>query len=300
MTPSSTLASHTAAPWTAELLASLDWLRLSELLRAVATHAGCLLGDSRVEADGSVQFVMLEHMGTAHQRYSIARTSPWNQWAAQPAMVETFAQQLQQIPERPRGVLVAPAGYSTAAQAAALSCGIELVDGAKLCTTLLAMPAERSQFYFTLTTSGDYTTPACPLCRKKLVQVLLPAKTAPRELIYRGSAILSEPVHCEKLIIEREAQIVFLDEVHVKELLVRGYGSGHFICDGPITLEAGARLEGSLLARSGSIHLQAEMLADAQILGDAQHPHSPLRAAWAWRCKNATSTCRKIFFEPHG
>ena len=49
--------------WTPELIASLDWLRVAELVRAIAAHSGCELARSVVLQDGSVAFAMISVIG---------------------------------------------------------------------------------------------------------------------------------------------------------------------------------------------------------------------------------------------
>jgi hypothetical protein len=285
--------------WTAELILSLDWLRLNELLRAVATHAGCVLGESRFDADGSVQFAMVEQPHTAQQRYSLVRMAAWNEWAAKPMTMAMFAKQLRRMPERARGIFVAPAGFSNAALTMAMQHHIETISAAKLAQTLNALPAERSAFYLSLTVTGAYHTPSCPCCKKKLIQKAKAPIAPLQEWVCKSSAILSDALHCERLIIESGAEVTFLEDVHVKELVIRGYASGHFICDGDMKMEAGSRLEGKLLARSGSIHAKAELLAEAEIIEDDEQPLSPFIASWSWQCASGHAACQKIQFEPH-
>lgn len=285
--------------WTAEFIQSLDWLRLSELLRAVATHAGCVLGESRIGADGSVQFAMVEHPHTPQQRYSLVRTAAWNEWGAKPMSVAIFAKQLRQMPERARGIFVAAAGFSNAALTLAMQHQIEAISAAKLAQTLNALPMERSMFYLSLTQTGAYNVPTCPCCKKKLVQKPKAPIAPLQEWACKSSTIISEAVHCERLIIERDTEVTFLEDVHVKELVVRGYATGNIVCDGDVSMEAGSRLEGKLLARSGTIHAKAELIAEAEIIEDEEQPLSPFIASWSWQCTSAHVSCQKIQLEPH-
>ncbi|HYF35654.1 MAG TPA: hypothetical protein VD994_10220, partial [Prosthecobacter sp.] len=66
-TPLLPLRAAAAEPigWSPELIASLDWLRVAELARAIAEYHGCELAQSCVLADGSLLFGMLEQPQSA-------------------------------------------------------------------------------------------------------------------------------------------------------------------------------------------------------------------------------------------
>ena len=147
--------------WSPELIASLDWLRLAELARAIASNAGCELGGSRVFEDGSVLFAMFEEPKSAQPRRVLVKLLAWNDWCATPQMVETFAQDVRSTRDA-RGVLIAPGGFTPAASHAAAEHHIEPVDAARLCGTLKSMAEERSDFFHVITTAGDFSAPTCP------------------------------------------------------------------------------------------------------------------------------------------
>ena len=113
--------------WSAELIACLDWARLSELARAIATQAGCELSGSRIMPDGAVLFGMIEEPRSVKARRAIVKTTPWNEWGATPETVQRFAQEVRTARDT-RGILIAPAGFSPAALSTAQELRIEAVD----------------------------------------------------------------------------------------------------------------------------------------------------------------------------
>ncbi len=156
--------------WSVEEIACLDWLRIAELLRAMAAHAGCELGGSRVFPDGSVLFAMVERPKSPHPQRALVRIAPWNEWGATPGLVTNFSREVAAA-RNARGVLVAPGGYSTSARHLASEHRIEAVDAAQVVAALQTLPREQNRFFRTITLAGDATAPTCPVCLRKLTRV---------------------------------------------------------------------------------------------------------------------------------
>jgi len=85
-------------------------------------------------------------------------------------------------------------------------------------------------------------------------------------------------------------------------MLVRGHVSGDFICEGPVTLERGATLAGTVAARSVDVQDGAEILGQFRILDGITDALTQLAPTWFWRCLNDSgkAQCRNVLFEPHG
>jgi hypothetical protein len=292
--------------WNPESVASLDWYRLAELLRAIAANAGCQLGPSRVNPDGSVQFAMLgEGEGASAQR-SLVRLSAWNQWGATPESVSQFAWEVGRIRERTHGILVAPGGATPAAFARASELGIEIVDVAKLCRTLHSLHPEQANFFHELTLSGDCTSPTCPVCLRKLTKVQQTAASGPlrrpAELTYQVSAVVPEPVDCDRLEVLEGCEVTFLQEVRARQAVtVYGHVSGDFICMGVMTLMPGSALCGTVAAKGFDVRDGASFRGESRILDTVRDPVNLLQPSWYWRCQNPAGNheCRGIVFEPH-
>ena len=147
--------------WTPELIASLDWLRVGELARAVAEYHGCELAQSCVLADGALLFGMVEQPRTAQPQRALVKLAGWNEWGASAEKVSEFGREVQ-MAGNARGIFIAPGGFSPAALMAAQEYRIETVDAAALCRVLEGMPEERSEIMHNIATAGHYTTPSCP------------------------------------------------------------------------------------------------------------------------------------------
>lgn len=300
---------HTVVPakeWLPDAVASLDWYRLAELLRAIAVNAGCQLGPSRVNPDGSVQFAMLAEPKSANPRRSLVRLSAWNQWGATPESVSSLAWEVRRIRESTYGILVAPGGCTPAGQARASELGIEIVDSTKLCRTLQSLQPEQANFFHELTLSGDCNTPTCPVCLRKLTQVQQRAPDGPfhrpAELIYQVSTVVPEPIDCDRLEVLPGCEVTFLHEVRAQSaMVIHGHVSGDFICLGSLTLMPGATLAGTVAAKGFDVRDGASFQGQSRILDNVRDPVTFVQPSWFWRCQNPAGTleCRKVVFEPH-
>lgn len=290
--------------WSPELIARLDWLRLAELARAIAANAGCELGGSRVMEDGAVLFAMFEQPKSAQPRRALVKLVAWNEWSATPTVVENFANEVQSA-RNARGVLIAPGGFTPAASHAAAEHQIEPVDAARLCNTLKMLPEERSDFFHVITTTGDFSTPSCPVCLKKLSrhEQTSAAETRPihSEFVFQSSAIVAEPVVCRRLEITPNIEVQFLHEVRAHEIVVNGNATGDFVCDGRLTLGPSATLTGTVAARSVDVRDGGELIGQARIIEGELQPVKAVRRRWTWTCHNPAGkpNCARIIFEPH-
>lgn len=292
--------------WSPELIASLDWLRVAELLRAIAAHAGCELGPSRVQVDGSVQFAMVEHPKTPHERRVLVKLVAWNHWGATPEAVQLFEQELGRIREECRGILVAPDGFSPAALSRGQGLQIETVDAVQLHSILTRLRPEQADFFFSVTTAGACRVPTCPVCLRKLSRVEQPATRAvsavPGEMVFQSSTLVPDPVVCGRLEVMRHCEVTFLHEVRAREMVVHGHASGDFVVEGGFILHPGGTLEGTVAARSVKVHDGGELRGQFRILDGVTESMTRSAPKWFWRCLNDSGreACRNVVFEPHG
>ncbi len=289
--------------WTAELIAGLDWLRLAELARAVASNAGCELGGSRVFEDGSVLFAMFEQPRSVNPQRALVRLVSWNEWSATPHIVESFAREVQTARDA-RGVLIAPGGFTNAALHTATEHGIEAVDAMRLATTLRSLPDEQSDFFHVITTAGDSSSPSCPVCLRKMTrhqQAVADTLQPQNEYVFQSSTIVAEPMHCRRIEVLRGCEVQFLHEVRAREIVIHGHVVGDFVCEGPLTLESGATLSGTVSARAVNVRDGAELLGQARILEGDLQPIVSSRPRWFWICENPMGkpACRRVVFDPH-
>lgn len=285
--------------WSAELIAGLDWVRLSELARALAAEAGCELAGSRAMADGSVLFGMIEQPKSAHPSRALVKLTPWNEWGATSGTVERFAKEVATAKDA-RGILIAPAGFNTAALHAAQQHRIEAVDAAALNAALMALPPDRRDFLFVTITAGDAITPTCPLCQQKLRREDQSPLPLPSRVI-EASGIVADAVLCERLEVAPDCEVTFLSEVRTRSFVNSGQVKGDFICHGAVTLEPGATLSGTVAARSLDVRKGAELLGQFRILEGDLEPLVRQTQRWQWRCagESGRAACCNIAFEPH-
>lgn len=290
--------------WSAELIASLDWLRLAELARAIASNAGCELGGSRVFEDGSVIFAMVEQPQSPKPRKALVKIVSWNEWSATPQTVEAFVRELRTA-RNARGIFVAPGGFTNAALHAASEHGIETVDAARLAATLKSLPAEQSDFFHVITTAGDFAAPSCPVCLGKLTRHSSSAASdlaAPAsEYIFQASAIVADPILCRRLEVRPNCEVQFLHEVRAAEIVIHGHVTGDLVCEGPLHLEDGATLNGTVAARAVNVHHGAELLGQARILEGELQPVMSAKPRSFWLCDNplGKAACKAVMFDVH-
>lgn len=285
--------------WTPELLASLDWIRLSELARALAAEGGCELAGSRVLPDGSVLFAMLERPYTARPQRALVKIAPWNEWGATPQTVERFAKEVSTARDT-RGILIAPAGFSTAAIHTAREHRIEAVDAAALHAALRGLPSEKSDFLYVVATAGDCSTPTCPVCQKKLQKVQLQVMSLPSRTI-DADGLVAEQIVCDSLVIAEGCEVTFLQEVLACSIEVRGRAEGDFLCQGPVTLHESGTLSGKVAARSLFVRDGGQLLGQFRILEGKVESLVRQVTRWHWACRNADGEdgCAQVQFEPH-
>lgn len=290
--------------WTAELITSLDWLRLAELARAVASHAGCELGGSRVFDDGSVIFAMFEQPKSAWPRRALVKIVAWNEWGATPRTVEHFAREVRTA-RNARGILIAPGGFSSSARSAASEHQIEPVDAARLAATLNSLSEEHSDFFHAITTAGDFSAPSCPMCLKRMTRRqqdgFADVPPATSDYVFQASAIVAEPVICRRLEVLPDCEVQFLREVRAHDMIVHGHVRGDFVCEGLLTLDKGATLNGTVAARAMDVRDGGELLGKARIIEGELQPVVPPKPRWFWVCENPVDRpqCKRIVFEPH-
>lgn len=284
--------------WSPELVASLDWARLSELARGIATEAGCEVAGSRVMPDGAVLFGMLEQPKSAKPRRAMVKIAPWNEWGATPETVRKFADEVSTARDT-RGILIAPAGFNPAALRTAQERRIEAVDAVAMDAALQALHEDKREFLLAMIAKGDFSTPTCPVCLRKLRRVEQERLTLPSRII-DTVGLFADPVLCDQLEIARGCDATFLQEVRARSITVSGHAAGDFVCEGPVTLRAGGTLSGTVAARSLNVQDGGELLGQFRILGGELGSFVKPTVRWDWRCGGTENKrCAAVIFEPH-
>ena len=287
------------AGWSPELIAGMDWARVSELARAIATEAGCEVAGSHFMPDGAVHFGMIENPKSAKAGRAMVKIVPWNEWGATPETVQKFAQEVGTA-RNVRGILIAPGGFSPAALRMAQELRIEAVDAAGLDAAVRALPGDKSDFLFVVTTAGDFTTPSCPVCMKKLKRVEQEAFELPSRL-FDMDGLVADYVMCDQLDVAAGCEVTFLHEVRARSIVVLGQVSGDFVCEGPVILESGGTLSGTVAARSLVVRDGGQLLGQFRILEGELGSFVKPAVRWHWRCagEDGKRECAWVIFEPH-
>lgn len=287
------------AGWSPELIACLDWARISELARALAVEAGCELAGSRIMPDGAVLFGMIEEPKSAKARRALVKTASWNEWGATPETVQRFAQEVRTARDT-RGILIAPAGFSPAALSTARELRIEAVDAVALDAAVRGLPSAKSDFLFVVAAAGDFATPSCPICMKKLQRIEQESPEL-RSRTIDTDGLIADYVVCDRLEVAAGCEVTFLQEVRARTITVAGHASGDFVCEGPVTLERGGTLSGTVAARSLEVRDGGELLGQFRILEGKLGSFVKPVVRWHWRCAGADgqSQCAGVIFEPH-
>ena len=295
---------YVAKKWSPELIMSLDWKRLAEISRAMASTAGFELGPTEIQIDGRADFEMIAR-GGKHVHRAHVRLTAWDQWMASVDAMEDFKKRMKTTGVK-HGIFIAPGGFTPAAKNAAGSLGIELVDAQSLAAQLNALPAQHSDFFFDIGTAGDASTPSCPVCLAPL-KATQEVAAKPKELqastdiSYRTSDIVAEAVAARRIEIARNCEVHFLREVRAHDVIIHGVAAGDFICDGCMLLNPGAVLNGTVAARSVLVRPGAELNGETRILEGPLPNLRPSAPLTVWRCANARGieNCKAVKFLPH-
>ena len=295
---------YVASKWSPELIVSLDWKRITEIARAMASTAGFELAATQLQTDGRADFEMTAR-GLDPKHRARVRLTPWDQWTASGDSIRDFAQTMKEASVK-HGIYIAPGGFSPAAQNAASAAGIEVVDALALALQLNALPPAHSDFFFEIGTAGAASVPSCPVCLSQLK--LMPDTVAshdethgPPDISYRTSDIIADAVVARRVEIVRDCEVQFLREVRARDVIVHGVAAGDFICEGAMLLNPGAVLTGTVAARSVLVRPGAELHGETRILDGPLPNLHPTAPVIVWRCSNpcGLDKCKTVRFVPH-
>jgi hypothetical protein len=291
--------------WTSELLGRLDWMKIVELVRALAVAGGCELGGTRIWPDGMAEFPMTQGKGGTAETKLVTRLAAWNRWSASVRCIETFAADLAARREG-RGVYLAPGGVSPSAVSEAARRGIDVLDAEALAAALNALPGRHSKFFHERTLAGNPFVPSCPVCLRSLshsVEANTSGASAPvrPDLSYHRNDVVAERVVARRIEILRKCEVHFIREVRAHDVFVQGMAIGDFLCEGALVLDQGAVLCGNVAARSVVVRPGGELRGETRILPAAVALAERSPVAWLWGCANMPKQegCGEVGFVPH-
>ncbi|MCE9518822.1 MAG: restriction endonuclease [Verrucomicrobia bacterium] len=290
--------------WTGEVIAGLDWMRITQLTRALSTSYGFKLGKTTLSADGQTDFVITRGDAPVEDG-TLVRLTRWNQWMAAGECLMQLTAELEHR-QMQHGMFISPGGFTPAARLIAEKSGIELLDSEMMALRLNELPAQHRDYFFNLATAGEATSPSCPICLRTLKLVddrstgLMNRPHLP-EIRYAGSDIIGVPIRARRVEVLPYCEVQFLQEVRTGELIVHGRVTGDFVCEGSVVLHPGALLKGSVAAKSVIVRPGADMLGETRILNGKPESFGKSRPVWLWRCEtpNPMPGCELVEFLKH-
>lgn len=290
--------------WTADVISSLDWKRIAELARALASASGFVIGKTKVPTSGAAEFVM-QQAQDANAR-SLVRLAPWNRWMASTDCIRDFVEALAREPTGTHGIYIAPGGFAETAVLVARHHGIEMVDAWGLASRLNDLPQEHRNFFFETGMSGDVHTPSCPVCLHPLTLITGAVESSGDvdqmpELTFKGHVIVGDLVRARRVEVQSASEVQFLHEVRARDVVVHGIAMGDFHCHGSLVLYPGSTLYGRVAARSVDVRDGAELVGETTILDHLPTASENQPQVSLWRCKNpdAKPRCFAVAFSPH-
>lgn len=153
--------------WTLQVLKDLEWKRFEEVCEGFWKAKGY---DARLTgpgSDGGVD-VILPDKQDATKIFAVMQCKSWSSWVGvEPVRAlwgakDHFGAKM--------AIFYGLSGFSDDAKVFASGKHLVLVDGPELLKQILALPTERHRSLLMQVTTGDYRTPSCAKCEKKMVK----------------------------------------------------------------------------------------------------------------------------------
>ena len=280
--------------WTVECLRRLDWKRWQALAVAVLERNGYSVTPERVRPDGTRLFSLSR--GADAPTDSILLLSG-------ALTAELGTTELNLLREEMEGEAVAHGVLATvwpvspAIAAQAMASRIMVIDGDGFLANVRERTAPDLADLAILATDGDWTTPSCPICGRKMK----PSNdsegqglSAHPDLTFAGSETVSHRVRASTINVLPGAAVAFAAPVVASKLIVGGIIEGDFLIDGAVIVEPDSILRGRVTARSIDAREGAELDGEASIVSAAAlRGMMPPEPANLWICQGYPQ-CRGI------
>lgn len=297
-------AGSASLKWTPEIIAGLDWQRLLQLARALASTGGFHLTASIIDVAGGADFTMSSGMALDRKKI-LVRLAQWNRWMASEDCLECFTSHIR-AQNVHNGVFIAPGGFSPEAKVLGKKAGVELVDAEMLSERLNLLTAAHRSAFQNIGITGDSTTPSCPICMKRLKKgendplPVLDYLELP-DVVYRSDDVVPAPVLARSFEVRCHCDVRFLSEVRAQHMEINGTAEGDFLCEGTLVLNDGAVLRGTVAARSVLVRPGAQLEAETRIMEGSLKLRVASDSNWVWHCTNpeGKEPCKVVRFTPH-
>ncbi len=152
--------------WSLDLLNELEWKRFEEVVSEYYTFLGYRSEVTRMGADGGVD-VILYQQGEETPAI-IVQCKSWSQKVGVKAIRELFG--VMAADQIGYGVFATTSGYTQEAIDWADGKRLQLLSGEDLVSSFNQLPQDQRKSLLASATEGDYSTPTCPSCNKKMVK----------------------------------------------------------------------------------------------------------------------------------
>ncbi len=152
--------------WSAELLSALEWKRFELVCAGLFDRLGFATRIATKGADGGVDIHL--YRPPAEQAVAIVQCKAWT---GNSKVGVRYIRELHGVMASMKvaeGIFATTATFSEDAKDYAKANHIDLMDGAAVLDSILALTGEQQAGLLQLATAGDYTTPTCPSCAVKM------------------------------------------------------------------------------------------------------------------------------------
>ncbi len=147
-------------------LQEMDWRRFEILCRDYFQNKGFEAKLTDIGADGGVD-IIISRPDAAIKANVYVQCKPWsNQKVGVKAIRELYG--VVNADKAQKGVFITSTDFTEDAKAFAENNKILLISGTKLLKLIEQLPAESRLPIYQATLSGDYKTPTCPSCHRKM------------------------------------------------------------------------------------------------------------------------------------
>ena len=152
---------------TSDLLRELEWKRFEQVTEAYFERTGWRTEPARIGADGGVDI----HLFRPAER-SVAAVVQCKAWTSYRVGVKPVRELfgVMAAASVSEGFFVASGEYTEEARSFARGKPLTLIDGSDLVERIKALPNEARRYVYDIATTGDYRTPTCPRCGRKMVR----------------------------------------------------------------------------------------------------------------------------------
>jgi hypothetical protein len=152
--------------WNLDLLRSLEWHRLELLSKAYFEALGFRAELTPFGPDGGVDINL--YADGQENRSIVVQCKAWNTWSVGVKQLrELFG--VMSAENVVEGIFITTGKYTSDAKDFANKARIDLIDGPDLIRKITALDGKTSQALLKIATVGDFITPTCPSCGKKMV-----------------------------------------------------------------------------------------------------------------------------------